>query len=345
MYVSRLHSPAGLPIATSFLFSLMSQMLWWASPAEAQGFFQQLFGSSTSPQVHSAPRATAPRQPIGGAPLRIQIPAETAGASRSYRDASSSYSGGKEGTGSYTTMCVRMCDGYYFPISHRVPRGRFYRDADVCRSRCDMGDARLFYHSSSGEDMKSAVDLTGRAYARLPVAFMHRKTRVAGCGCRPEPWSTEAQVRHEGYAIAEGVIVRGVVVAGGSSRGQGTLTVVAGNYSQAAAPKLGAGEAADADEASNDAAQIENNPVSQTAAAHSNEMPAQTVLQTEPQKPAAAVGGLSLAVKQKQPRRQSTAVASAPKQPVVAAAARNKPTRVASATTAGGKLVWPGDPR
>ena len=97
--------------------------------------------------MQSAPRASVQRQQIGGAPMRIQIPADPSGSWRSPRETSRGYSGGitggKEGSGSYTTVCVRMCDGYYFPISHRVPRNRFYRDADVCRSRCDMGDAPL----------------------------------------------------------------------------------------------------------------------------------------------------------------------------------------------------------
>lgn len=308
----------------------MTQMLWWASPAEAQGFFQQLFGlSSSTPQVRSAPLASAPRQPLGGAPMRFQIPAEAFGSGRSLREMSS---GGREGTGSYTTMCVRMCDGYYFPISHRVPRGRFYRDADVCRARCDMGDARLFYHSSSGEDMKSAVDLTGRAYARLPIAFMHRKTRVAGCGCRPEPWSVEALSRHEGYAIAEGVLKRGTVVAGGSSSGKGTLNVVAGNYAEAPAQEQEADDDANANanatvEAS-EAAKQHTDAVSSEGVASPSENPAADALSQ-----AAAAGVPSVMRKQKPVRRQAAASASA---------ARSKPTRMASA---GAKLVWPGDHR
>lgn len=335
MHVSRHYGPSGLPIATSFLISLVTQMLWWASPAEAQGFFQQLFGlSSSSPQVRSAPGASAPRQPLGGAPMRFQIPAEAFGSGRSLREISS---GGREGTGSYTTMCVRMCDGYYFPISHRVPRGRFYRDADVCRTRCDMGEARLFYHSSSGEDMKSAVDLTGRAYARLPIAFMHRKTRVAGCGCRPEPWSVEAQGRHEGYAIAEGVLKRGTVVAGGSSSGQGTLSVVAGSYAEAPAQEHEVDDGASANttvEASEAAKQL-TDAVSDEGAASPSENPAVDAVSQ-----AAATGLPSVMRKPKPAKRQVAASASSAK--LAPSSARSKPTRMASA---GGKLVWPGDPR
>ena len=331
MLVSRHHGPARLPIATTFFFSLMTQMLWWASPAQAQGFFQQLFGlSSSSPQVRSAPRPSATRQPLSGAAMRIQLPAEPFGQGRSYRETTSS--GGREGTGSYTTMCVRMCDGYYFPISHRVPRSRFYRDADVCRSRCDMGDARLFYHASSGEDMKSAMDLTGRAYARLPIAFMHRKTRVAGCGCRHEPWSAEAQVRHEGYAIAEGVTKRGTVVAGGSSSGQGTLAIVAGSYSEAPAWVHEAAASADAT-AQAEAGEAATKPGDAAATGDA-------ASQADPPRQVASGGVQSAMPKPKQVRRQAAASAASAKS--APAAARSKPTRMASA---GGKLVWPGDPR
>jgi hypothetical protein len=217
-----------------------------------------------------------------------------------------------------------------------------------------MGDARLFYHSSSGEDMKSAVDLTGRAYARLPIAFMHRKSRVLGCGCRPEPWSVEAQIRHDGYAIAEGVTVRGAVVAGGSSRGFGTLTVVAGNY--AAAPTTGH-EGDEAPEANaefnsnadaNDSAPKQDNAPSQDGAALAGEKTAdaeRTTPQTTLPKSAATGGGRPAAPKQKQIRRQVAAPVSTTKSPAVVAAARSKATRMASAAPAGSKLVWPGDPR
>jgi len=131
---------------------------------------------------------------------------------------------------SYTTVCVRMCDGYYFPISHSASQGRFHHDEEACQSRCGASEARLFFYpNKGGGDMSSAIDLTGRSYASLRSAFLHTRKLVSGCTCRPEPWTQEALDRHRQYAIAG----TGDVSAG--STGIGSFTVVAGNYDAARA--------------------------------------------------------------------------------------------------------------
>jgi hypothetical protein len=102
----------------------------------------------------------------------------------------------------YRTLCVRLCDGYYFPISHATGSDGFTRDAERCAASCGR-DARLFYHLNPGGDVASMLDLTGRTYASYPVAFKHRQTRVQGCQCRPEPWTRSEHERHRGYAVAK----------------------------------------------------------------------------------------------------------------------------------------------
>lgn len=103
--------------------------------------------------------------------------------------------------GSYRTVCVRMCDGFYFPISFGVSRAQFGRDAAACQSSCGV-EARLFYAPTSGssEDM---VDLAGRSYAAIPNAFKYRKALVANCACKPAPWSEAELARHQLYAAAD----------------------------------------------------------------------------------------------------------------------------------------------
>ncbi len=102
----------------------------------------------------------------------------------------------------YRTLCVRLCDGYYFPISHATGRGGFTRDAERCAASCG-GAARLFYHLNPGGDVASMLDLTGRTYASYPAAFKYRRTRVQDCQCRPEPWAGSEHERHRRYAAEE----------------------------------------------------------------------------------------------------------------------------------------------
>ncbi len=111
----------------------------------------------------------------------------------------------KDRSHGYRTVCVRMCDGFYWPVSFSTPRSRLYRDATVCSSSCGA-EAKLFHFASSGGQIDDAVDLTGRAYSRLPNAFRYRKSLVQGCTCRPEPWSEAEIDRHHVYALNNGTV-------------------------------------------------------------------------------------------------------------------------------------------
>jgi len=106
--------------------------------------------------------------------------------------------------GSYRTLCVRLCDGYYFPISSATGGGGLSRDADICSASCGS-EARLFYYSNTGGDVDSMVDLMGLAYSSLPNAFLYRKTLVPECRCRPLPWSESELQRHRDYASGKAV--------------------------------------------------------------------------------------------------------------------------------------------
>ena len=103
------------------------------------------------------------------------------------------------GGGTYRTVCVRLCDGYYFPISFSTTSDHFGVDEQACRSRCS-GDARLFYYHNSGVSPETMVDRHGNSYADLKSAFLYRSSYKKSCQCRPEPWSNEARQRHAMYA-------------------------------------------------------------------------------------------------------------------------------------------------
>jgi len=86
-------------------------------------------------------------------------------------------------TGLYRTLCVRLCDGYYFPISFSTRASGFGRDAARCTASCGR-QARLFYHANPGGSVETMTDLAGRRYSALPAAFKYRATLVSGCGCQ-----------------------------------------------------------------------------------------------------------------------------------------------------------------
>lgn len=108
----------------------------------------------------------------------------------------------------YRTLCVRLCDGFYFPISFSTLRGRFAVDAKQCEQSCPTR-SRLFVHRNPGQDVDDMVDLDGRPYRSLPTAFLHRAQYVADCTCRGNPWDEASIARHRAYAEAAKQTVAG----------------------------------------------------------------------------------------------------------------------------------------
>lgn len=106
---------------------------------------------------------------------------------------------GLGGSGTYRTVCVRLCDGFYFPISASTTRDRFGLDDRACRSKCGS-EARLFVYSAAGGSPDTMVDMRGRAYAKLKTAFLYRDKYDASCKCRAHPWEPDSIKAHKAYA-------------------------------------------------------------------------------------------------------------------------------------------------
>ena len=96
------------------------------------------------------------------------------------------------GAGRYRTLCVRTCDGYYWPVSYSTSRANFARDAKQCQSSCEV-PARLFVYRNPGADVQNMADLEGKPYAQMEHAFRYRSEYVKDCRCKPDPWSAEAK--------------------------------------------------------------------------------------------------------------------------------------------------------
>jgi hypothetical protein len=125
-----------------------------AEPARARGLFDSLFGSPDSSDSNLPEGAVAP-------------------------------------SGAFRTVCVRTCDGYYFPISYSTTPARFGDDEKTCQRMCPAAEVALYMHRTDGENMSQAVSVSGRPYAELPNAFRYRQQLDAACSCRRagESWA------------------------------------------------------------------------------------------------------------------------------------------------------------
>jgi len=89
------------------------------------------------------------------------------------------------GNGTYRTLCVRTCDGYYFPISFSTTSDHFAEDARSCETMCPGTEARLFYYQNPGGGPEDMTSITGELYSSLSTAFKYRTSLDSACTCKP----------------------------------------------------------------------------------------------------------------------------------------------------------------
>lgn len=104
--------------------------------------------------------------------------------------------------GTYRTVCVRLCDGSFYPISFSTTPENFARDEAACRSSCRTS-ARLYVYPNPGGEPEQMVSVSGQPYTALDTAFLFRTKYDAACTCKPHPWEQEALARHRAFAEAQ----------------------------------------------------------------------------------------------------------------------------------------------
>jgi hypothetical protein len=111
--------------------------------------------------------------------------------------------------GTYRTICVRTCDGFYFPISYSTTPDQFRADEQTCQHMCPAAEVQLYTYHNPGEDVSQAVSLNGRLYTELPTAFQYRKAVSAACSCRRpgESWYEALKGAGPDTTVAPGDVI------------------------------------------------------------------------------------------------------------------------------------------
>ncbi|MBY5459971.1 DUF2865 domain-containing protein [Rhizobium beringeri] len=86
-----------------------------------------------------------------------------------------------------STMCVRSCDGGFFPISSNTTSVDFGRDAQTCAKMCPGIETELFYREVTSTEASNMISVaTGTPYSAMKNAFAY-KNRTPGekssCAC------------------------------------------------------------------------------------------------------------------------------------------------------------------
>ncbi|OQP88462.1 hypothetical protein BTR14_01540 [Rhizobium rhizosphaerae] len=104
---------------------------------------------------------------------------------------------GSDAAGTVRTLCVRTCDGAFFPISSQATPEDFARDAESCHQRCPGAPTALYYHSLETQEADEMVSAeTGAPYRDLPTAFAYKlrdPSEKSICGCQLNAASVPSQ--------------------------------------------------------------------------------------------------------------------------------------------------------
>jgi hypothetical protein len=111
--------------------------------------------------------------------------------------------------GTYHTVCVRTCDGYYFPVSYSTEPTHFAEDMQTCQRECPAAEVSLYSFRNPGENMDQAVSSTGQLYTALPNAYRYRTAMTASCSCRRagQSWQDALKNADDSSTLVNGDIV------------------------------------------------------------------------------------------------------------------------------------------
>ncbi|VVB44899.1 hypothetical protein RHCH11_RHCH11_01457 [Beijerinckiaceae bacterium RH CH11] len=172
-----------------------------AQQPQQRGFFESLFGGAQDEPRPQAPLPDVPQDP------------NAAGGDGDGR----AHGGGQ-------AVCVRTCDGGFFPLGVSS-----HRDGDDLKQMCSAlcpGTETAVYTRSPNAEINSAASLDGKSYMDMPNALKFQKTVVPDCSCKPKDktWA-------EALANAEEVI--------GNTR-KGDIVVTQAKSDEMSRPKMDA---------------------------------------------------------------------------------------------------------
>jgi hypothetical protein len=102
-------------------------------------------------------------------------------------------------------ICVRVCDGYFFPLA--TTGGNRDSAQQMCQAQCPATPTQLFFMAGDRE-LGRAVRSDGVPYTSLPNAFRYRTTFDETCSCRQQGQSwAEALIQAEQMLSGRGDVV------------------------------------------------------------------------------------------------------------------------------------------
>lgn len=116
-------------------------------------------------------------------------------------------------------FCVRLCDGFYFPVGPAVGGRTAQAQSSACSRMCPAAEVAI-YSLPKGGEVGDAIGPSGQRYASLDRAFRFRSELSTSCTCNGRPGGGLAPVDlSDDFTLRRGDLIAGengpLVFAGG----------------------------------------------------------------------------------------------------------------------------------
>jgi len=101
---------------------------------------------------------------------------------------------GYQGYQTVRSVCVRLSDGYFWPISYSTLPDYLGQDSTTCQQMCPNTQVELYYYDNPGQEPEQMRNLSGMSYTSLPNAFAYRTKFDEAASCTA-PRSADGAVR------------------------------------------------------------------------------------------------------------------------------------------------------
>lgn len=91
---------------------------------------------------------------------------------------------GYQGYATVRTVCVRLSDGYFWPISYATLPDYIGNDAASCQQMCPNTPVELYFYDNPGQEPEQMRNMSGSPYTSLPNAFAYRNKFDESASCR-----------------------------------------------------------------------------------------------------------------------------------------------------------------
>ncbi|THD46434.1 MAG: DUF2865 domain-containing protein [Bradyrhizobium sp.] len=110
-------------------------------------------------------------------------------------------------------VCVRLCDGYFFPLSSGSGPFASAQEEASCRALCPEASVAVYRLDGASDDIAEATSASGERYSALAAAFRYRAATSPACACRRageaglDYWRDPSLRKGDAIMTAEGVVV------------------------------------------------------------------------------------------------------------------------------------------